>query len=83
MIESNVPKLEVSGKNWAIYRIRSTHAMQSKGVWGHLDGSTVQPTTAAATPVVAAGQTAPGPTPTPTTVAPTESAELIAWRKDG
>ena len=48
-LPSNVPKLDVSGTNFAIFKVRFTRAVKSKGVWGHLDGSTPRPTPAVAT----------------------------------
>jgi len=69
-LPSNVPKLDVSGKNWAIYRIRFTRAVQSKGVWGHLEGSTLRPSTPVAETAAAEGESA------------TVSDELTAWKKD-
>ena len=60
-LPSNVPKLDVSGTNFAIFKVRFTRAVKSKGVWGHLDGSTPRPTPAVATgaapaPVAVAAQ---------------------------
>ena len=80
-LPSNVPKLEVSGKNWAIYRIRFTRAVQSKGVWGHLDGSAPCPTPPVTTPPVAVTQTTGGTQQPAVTITP-DPAELVAWRKD-
>jgi hypothetical protein len=42
---SNVPKLDPTGFNWVIYCIRFSHAVQSKGVWEHLDSSKPHPGT--------------------------------------
>jgi Reverse transcriptase (RNA-dependent DNA polymerase)/gag-polypeptide of LTR copia-type/Integrase core domain/GAG-pre-integrase domain/Zinc knuckle len=75
-LPSNVPKLEVTGKNWAIYRIRFTRAVQSKGVWGHLDGSLPCPVTPTVQPAtgdeVGEGQGNAIPV----------SVELTTWKKD-
>ena len=49
-LPSNVPKLDVSGKNWAIYRIRFTRAVQSKGVWSHLEGTAAKPVASGTNP---------------------------------
>jgi hypothetical protein len=53
-LPSNVLKLNVSRKNWAIYRIRFTHAVQSKGVWSHLEGTATKPVAIGTTPPDAA-----------------------------
>jgi hypothetical protein len=42
-LPTNVPSLDPTGLNWVIYCIRFTHAVKSKGVWGHLDGSSPCP----------------------------------------
>ncbi|KXN83825.1 hypothetical protein AN958_01037 [Leucoagaricus sp. SymC.cos] len=38
-----VPRLEQSGVNWAIFQLCFQMAVQGKGLWGHFDGSKVQP----------------------------------------
>ncbi|PBK64763.1 hypothetical protein ARMSODRAFT_892434, partial [Armillaria solidipes] len=40
---SNVPKLDVSGTNWLIFHYRFEIAVESKGVWGHFNGSEPSP----------------------------------------
>ncbi|KAI0707871.1 hypothetical protein C8Q76DRAFT_568589, partial [Earliella scabrosa] len=39
-----VPKLESSGSNWVLYKARLTWAADAKGVAGHLDGTSKEPT---------------------------------------
>jgi hypothetical protein len=41
---SSVPKLETNGSNWIIFQIHPKWALEEKQVFGHLDGTTVQPT---------------------------------------
>ncbi|KIK50233.1 hypothetical protein GYMLUDRAFT_253159 [Collybiopsis luxurians FD-317 M1] len=36
---STVPALQSSGKNWAIFEFHFTSAVDSKGKWGHFDGT--------------------------------------------
>jgi hypothetical protein len=36
-LPSNVPKLDVSGANWAIWSLRFFVAIDAKGKWGHFD----------------------------------------------
>jgi hypothetical protein len=42
-LPANVPKLDPTGSNWVIYHIHFSHAVQSKGIWEHLDGSIARP----------------------------------------
>ena len=57
----DVPKLSVNGDNFVIFFIRFTHAVKSKGVWPHLDGSTTCPQCLATTTNTSS---APGTVPT-------------------
>jgi len=78
---SNVPKLDVTGKNWAIYQIWFTQAVQSKGVWGHLDGTTPCPTgTPAVVPPTTEGTDGEGGQPPAAPVI--DTALLVTWQKD-
>lgn len=38
-----VPKLDVGGTNWVLYKERLTWAADAKGLAGHLDGTSIQP----------------------------------------
>ncbi|KIL61433.1 hypothetical protein M378DRAFT_46616, partial [Amanita muscaria Koide BX008] len=38
-LSSSVPRLDSSGKNWAIFSIRFQDAVEAKGFWGHFDGT--------------------------------------------
>ena len=38
-----VPKLDVGGANWVLYKERLTWAADAKGLAGHLDGTSIQP----------------------------------------
>ena len=54
-------RLSLPTHSQAMFKVRFTHAVKSKGVWGHLDGSTPRPTPAVATgaapaPVAVAAQ---------------------------
>jgi hypothetical protein len=40
----NVPHLELSGLNWAIFSLRFQKAMEANHKWGHFDGSSMCPT---------------------------------------
>ncbi|KAF5364874.1 hypothetical protein D9757_013036 [Collybiopsis confluens] len=42
-LPSTVPSLQSSGKNWAIFELRFTSAVDSKGRWGHFDGTSKRP----------------------------------------
>jgi len=42
-LPSSVPKLEMTGTNWAIFEIRFHDAVEAKGFWGHFDGKTKRP----------------------------------------
>ncbi|KIJ22570.1 hypothetical protein M422DRAFT_197022, partial [Sphaerobolus stellatus SS14] len=62
-LPSSVPKLESSGTNWAIFKIRFKDTVSAKGFWGHYDGTTVKPVVTLAPPVsstVAAAAAAAG-----------------------
>ena len=45
----HVPKLASDRKNWVIYKDRLTLSVQARGLGGHLDGTTTQPTQPAVT----------------------------------
>jgi len=38
-----VPKLDVSGANWAIFLLRLQMVIQGRGLWGHFDGTSICP----------------------------------------
>ncbi|TBU34368.1 hypothetical protein BD311DRAFT_618953, partial [Dichomitus squalens] len=64
-----VPKLDVSGTNWVLYKERLTWAADAKGLAGHLDGTVQEPN-------------APPSPATPASVAQTAPAtELATWKK--
>jgi hypothetical protein len=42
----NVPCLEPSGSNWAIFSLRFQEAMEANRKWGHFDGSSTRPAAA-------------------------------------
>jgi len=39
VLPTSVPKLDVSGMNWAIFSLQFKIVVQEKGLWGHFDGS--------------------------------------------
>src|SRR5271156_2929114 len=39
-----IPKLEVSGTNWVIFKDRFTWALDARGILDHIDGSGSEPT---------------------------------------
>ena len=96
-LPANILKLDPTGSNWVIYRIWFTRTIQSKGVYGHLDGSDVRPQSPSSTvsiapvtvvqgPATAAGvapqMAAPQTTaPDPATVTMYEEV-LAKWEKD-
>ena len=45
----HVPKLASDRKNWVIYKDRLTLSVQARGLGGHLDGTTTEPTQPAVT----------------------------------
>jgi len=78
-LPSSVPKLEMTGTNWAIFEIRFRDAVEAKGFWGHFDGQTKRPTSG--TPAVLGPD---GTTITPAVgLTPEEFfAETTQWEKD-
>ncbi|KAF8797732.1 hypothetical protein BYT27DRAFT_7024607, partial [Phlegmacium glaucopus] len=42
-LPSSVPKLEMTGTNWAIFEICFRDAVEAKGFWGHFNGQTKWP----------------------------------------
>ena len=44
-LPSTVLKLDAEGDNWAIFFVRFMDAMESKGFWGHFDGTLTLPVT--------------------------------------
>ncbi|KAF8816940.1 hypothetical protein BYT27DRAFT_7058760, partial [Phlegmacium glaucopus] len=78
-LPSSVPKLEMTGTNWAIFEIRFRDAVEAKGFWGHFDGQTKRPVLG--TPAIMA--------PDGTTITPAVgfslaelTAETTLWEKD-
>ncbi len=64
------PKLDPTGLNWAIFRVRFRDAVEVKGFWAHFDGSSKRPE---------AAPTAEGKPPGPTTK---ELTAMSRWDKD-
>lgn len=68
-LPSTVPKLDPSGSNWLVYRLRFTQAVKAKGKWGHFDGTSYCPQAvdvAVGAEGAVAGQAAtPGENPVP------------------
>ena len=94
-LPSSIPKLDSTGSNWAIFRVRFQDAVEAKGFWAHYDGSKTRPVpvaVAAAVPLPAATSSTPAATPaTPAAAAtmPTvavitaeEQEALDKWDKD-
>ena len=78
----SIPKLEVSGLNWAIFSLHFQDAIEAKGYWGHFDGTAPQPvapTTVA--PVVTATTGALAPT-APVAPTPDKLAAIAQCNKD-
>ncbi|KAH9848446.1 hypothetical protein C2E23DRAFT_702603, partial [Lenzites betulinus] len=65
-----VPKLEVGGANWVLYKDRLAWAADAKGVLGHLDGTSKEPVV----PAVSAASLADP-------IQKTYQDELAVWRK--
>ena len=42
----NIPRLEPSRSNWAIFSLRFQEAMEANRKWGHFDGSSMHPAAA-------------------------------------
>ena len=78
-LPSSVPKLEMTGTNWAIFEIRFRDAIEAKGFWGHFDGQTKRPVSG--TPAVMGTD---GKVITPAIgLTPEEfSTEMTQWEKD-
>ncbi|KAF7288169.1 Retrovirus-related Pol polyprotein from transposon TNT 1-94 [Mycena chlorophos] len=43
VLPTSVPTLDADGANWAIFALRFTAAVASKGLWGHFDGTSTLP----------------------------------------
>lgn len=43
MLFSNLPELEPSGLNWAIWELQFWTAIRGKNLWGHFNGSLTRP----------------------------------------
>lgn len=65
-----VPKLDVGGSNWVLYKERLTWAADAKGLVGHLDGTSAEPvappSSAGTNTTAPVGGTATGVAATPT-----------------
>ncbi|KDR67142.1 hypothetical protein GALMADRAFT_37024, partial [Galerina marginata CBS 339.88] len=51
-LPSTIPKLELKGTNWAVFRVRFKDAIEAKGFWGHFDGTSIRPGTTTTTAAV-------------------------------
>ena len=49
-LPSDVPKLQPTGVNWAIFYICFSSAIQAKGKWGHFNGTVTPPPTPSGPP---------------------------------
>ncbi|KAI0697398.1 hypothetical protein C8T65DRAFT_561607, partial [Cerioporus squamosus] len=77
-----VPKLEVGGGNWVLYKARLVWAADAKGVAGHLDGTSKEPVA----PSGSAGTGSPAATSATTSASATPAqtkyeTALAEWRK--
>ena len=88
ILPTSVPKLDVSGANWAIFALCFQTVIQGKGLWRHFDGSSpclvlsspVQPSPAAVSAIAATTTSA---VPAPTTPAPISTQEAIdTWQRN-
>jgi hypothetical protein len=79
-LHSSVPKLEMSGSNWAIFEIRFREAIEAKGFWGHFDGQTKRPVSG--TPAVVGPDGTTIITPAIGLTPEEFSAETTQWEKD-
>ena len=70
-LPSSIPKLDPTGLNWAIFRVRFRDAVEAKGFWAHFDGSAERPV---------AAPPAEGKPPSPPTAE--ELAAMARWDKD-
>jgi hypothetical protein len=70
-LPNDVPKLDPTGVNWAIFEIRFTAAIRAKRQWGHFDGSS--------TPPVPVSVTSPGGT---VSITPEDAADVEKWNRD-
>ena len=78
VLPASVPKLDVSGGNWAIFALRFQTVVQGKGLWGHFDGSVP-------CPVLTPSATATTATATTTTATPataTQAATVSVTQED-
>lgn len=98
VLPASVPKLDVSGGNWAIFSLRFQTAIQGKGLWGHFDGTVPCPVNSSAqtssvavqasgTPATAAATPPLDTHPTPPTIPMTPvpvgtSAEIDTWKRN-
>ena len=48
-LPSSIPKLDVSGLNWAIFSVCFQDAIEAKGFWSHFDGTGTCPSADAIT----------------------------------
>lgn len=57
-LPNSIPRLDLGGENWAIFRFRFEDAVRAKRLWGHFDGTSTRPVSpqapAAAAPAAAA-----------------------------
>lgn len=52
-LPNSIPRLDLGGENWAIFRFRFEDAVRAKRLWGHFDGTSTRPVSPQA-PVAAA-----------------------------
>ena len=81
-LPSSIPKLDASGINWVIFSLHFHDAVEAKGFWGHLDGTSTRPINSTIPGTMTPGgsvATAEKPAMTPEELAGAQS----QWVKDG
>src|SRR5215510_13347092 len=68
-----VPKLDVSGGNWAEFSLSFQTVVQGRGYWGHFDGSKPRPVMTGVPTTAQGSTTVPTLSPAPTTSTPVTS----------
>ena len=43
LLPLSVPKLDPTGLNWTVFKLHFQDALDTKGFWGHFDGTTIGP----------------------------------------
>jgi hypothetical protein len=85
VLPPNMPALDISGSNWAMFELQFWMVVRGKGLWGHFDGTTPCPVLPSPVPTPAQTSTLPSQpatavqVPLPPSPPPVTPADIELW----